>query len=214
MRSARRLPTWRPPPRRARHVCSGSPVRWARAAAISAAGSKPRASVRSGAVGTGTIVPLSRVAGASHWMRSAIRSATGRRRRNLRATTRSRATASCGAEDQARSKPGGPVPSRGSAAESWRAQRVQRMASCRQARPQAAQTGGTKPVASAWRRPMARSFGPAARVWRAESQIFVNASRRELRCRRSGSPPPAPRCPAAGSSRGRWRRHRSGNRRR
>lgn len=202
MRSERRLPTWRPPPLRARQAWTGSLVRSASAAAISAAGSKPRRAERSGAVGTGTIVPLKIVLGASHWMRSAIRSATGRRRRNLRAVTRSRATPSWGAEDQARSSPGAPEPSSGSAAASRRAQRVQSVASGRQARPQAVQSGGTTAAATAWRSFMARSSGPAARVWRAECQMSVRTLCREPRCRRRGSMPGAAQTLRAGSRRG------------
>ncbi len=147
MRWARRLPTWRPPPRRARQVLNGSSVLSARAFAISAAGSKPRRAERRGAVGTGTIVPLSIAPGASHWMRSAMRSAIGSRRRNLRAATSSLATPSCGAADQARSSPAAPTPTKGSAAASRRAQRLQRAASRRQLRPQAAQRGGMRPAA-------------------------------------------------------------------
>lgn len=214
MRSARRLPTWRPPPRRMRQELSGSSVRCARAAAISAAGSKPRRAERRGAVGTGTIVPLRIVPGTSQWMRSTIRSATGRRRRNLSAATRSRATPSWGAEDQARSSPGAPKPSRGSASASRREQRVQSVASGRQVRPHAAQSGGTMAVATAWRSFMARSSGPAARVWRAECQFFVKPLAREPQCHRSGPTSAAARHPRAGSSRGRWRRRRSGNHRR
>ena len=74
----------------------------ARAAAISAAGSKPRSSERDGrGRHRHDLAPLQQAAGASRWMRSAISSATGSRRRNLSATTSSRATPSCGAEDQA-----------------------------------------------------------------------------------------------------------------
>lgn len=214
MRWARRLPTWRPPPRRARQVLSGSPACWARAPAISAAGSNPRKAERNGAVGTGTIVPLSRVAGASQWMRSAISSATGSRRRNLRAATKSRATPSCEAEDQVRSSPGGPEPIRGSAAASRRAQRLQIAASGRQLRPQAAQSGGTRPVARAWRKLTRRSSAGTARAWRAEGQAFVNSSLRDPRCRRPGSPLEATPPLRAGSSRGHGRHRRPGNRRR
>ena len=191
MRWARRLPTWRPPPRRARQVLSGRLVLSASAVAISAAGSKPRRAERRGAVGTGTIVPLSRVPGASHWMRSAISSATGGRRRNLSAATSSRAVPSCGAADQARSSPAAPLPSKGSAAASRRAQRLQRIACGRQLRPQAAQSGGTKAVASAWKKLTCRSLASLARVWRAEGQMFVRSSLRDPRCHRPGSPPAA-----------------------
>ena len=73
---------------------SGDPSRSASAAASSPAGSKPRRRSRAGAAGTGTIAPLSMWAGASHWIRSAIRSATGSSRRNFSAATSSRATPS------------------------------------------------------------------------------------------------------------------------
>jgi hypothetical protein len=193
MRWARRLPTWRPPPRRARQVLSDRPVLSASAAAISAAGSKPRRAERRGAVGTGTIVPLSRVPVASHWMRSAISSATDNRRRNLRAATRSRATASWGADDQARSSPGAPAPTRGSAAARRRAQRLQMTACARQLRPQAAQSGGARAVARTWRTVTRRSLAGGARVWRAKGEMSVRSLLRDPRCRRPRSPPPAAR---------------------
>ena len=173
MRWARRLPTWRPPPRRVRQASRGSSARRARAPAISAAGSKPRIAERRGAVGTGTRAPLSRVAGASHWMRSAIRSATGSRRRNFRAATSSRATSSCGDADQALSSPAAPTPTKGSVAASRRAQRLQRTASWRHPRPQVAQSGGTRAVARVWRRFTRRSLASAARAWRAKGQMSV-----------------------------------------
>lgn len=160
----------------------------ARAAAISAAGSKPRIAERRGAVGTGTIMPLSVVPGASQWIRSAIRSATGSKRRNLSAATRSRATPSCGAADQARSSPAAPAPDRGSTAASRRAQRLQMTACARQPRPQAAQSGGTSAVARAWKTLTRRSSAGAARAWRAEGQMFVSSLLRDPRCRRPASP--------------------------
>jgi hypothetical protein len=195
-------------------VLSGSPVLSARAAAISAAGSKPRIAERMGAVGTGTIVPLSSVAGASHWMRSAISSATGSRRRNLRAATSSRATSSCGAADQARSSPGAPAPVSGSAAASRRAQRLQITTSDRQLRPQAAQSGGMRAVASPWKKFTRRSLAGEARAWRAKGQTCVNSSLRDPRCRRPGSPLEATPRLRAGSSRGHRPHRRSGSGRR
>jgi hypothetical protein len=214
MRSARRLPTCRPPPQRTRHALSGSSVRLARAAANSAAGSKPRIAERRGAVGTGAIVPLSRVAGASHWMRSAISSATGSRRRNLRVATSSRATPSCGAADQALSSPAAPTPTKGSVAARRRAQRLQRTACGRQLRPQAAQSGGTREVVRTWIKLTRRSLAGVARGWRAEGQASVNSSLRDLRCRRSGPPPEAAPPLRAGSSRGHRLRRRPGSGRR
>lgn len=211
-RSERRRPTWRPPPRRARHAARDSSVRSAKAAASSAAGSKPRMAERRGAVGTGTIVPLSMAAGASHWIRSAINSATESRWRNLSAATNSRATSSCGAADQARSSPAAPTPSKGSVAASRRAQRLQRIVCCRQLRPQAAQSGGTRPAARAWRKFTRRSSAGAARAWRAKGHVFVNSSLRGPRCRRSGSPRAAAPPLRAGSSRAHWPRRRSGSR--
>lgn len=214
MRWARRLPTWRPPPRRMRHEEIGRSALAARASAISAAGSKPRMAERRGAVGAGTMVPLSMVLGASHWMRSAISSATGSRRRNLRAATSSLATSSCGAADQARSSPAAPTPIKGSAAASRRAQRLQRTACCRQLRPQAAQSGGTRAVARAWRKLTRRSSAGAARGWRAEGQMSVKPSLRGPRCRRPEPPlgvaPPL----RAGSNRGCKPDRRPGSRRR
>ena len=215
MRWARRLPTWRPPPLRARQGLSGSPVRSASAAAISAAGSKPRCAERSGAVGTGTIVPLSRSAGASHWMRSAISSATGSRRRNFSAVTRSRATPSCGAEDQARSMPGGPPPCSGSAAgEAARAAGAEH-----RLRTAGAPAGGAERRDQAGGDGVQELHGPilragGARVARRMSGCLSRLRRREPRCRRPGSPRRAARRLRAGSSRGRWRRRRSGSRRR
>lgn len=211
MRWERRLPTWRPPPRRARQALRASSVRSAKAAAISAAGSKPRIAERRGAVGTGTMLPLSTVAGASHWMRSATSSATGSRRRNLRAATRSRATPSCGAADQARSSPGAPTPFRGSSAASRRAQRLQSTASGRQLRPQAAQSGGTRAVTRALRKFTRRSLAGVARAWRGKGQMSVKASLRDPRCRRPGSPLKTTRPHRAGSSRGCRRLRQSGS---
>lgn len=202
MRWARRLPTWRPPPFRARQGLTGNSALSARAVAISAAGSKPRIAERRGAVGTGTIVPLSTAPGANQWMRSAISSATGSRRRNLSAATSSLATPSCGAADQARSRPAAPMPTKGSVAASRRAQRPQRTACGRQLRPQAAQSGGMRAVARTWRKLTHRSLVDETRAWRAKSQISVRALLRDPRCHRSGSPPEATPHLRAGSSRG------------
>lgn len=173
MRCARRFPTWRPPPLRTRQGRSGAPRRSASAAASSPAGSNPRRNDRSRAAGTGTTVPPSRSRGASQRMRSAISSATGSRRRNFSPLTRSRATPSCGAEDQARSTPAGPAPEMEMAAARRRAQRVQTTSRGGHERPQAAHSGGTSPQATACRSSTVRSCGLAARAWRAVCQKSV-----------------------------------------
>jgi len=169
-RSARRRPTCLPLPRRSRQASTGASRRSASAPASSPAGSKPRRRSRGGAGGTGTITPLSMCAGASHSIRSAIRSATGSRRRNFSAATSSRATSSWGADDQARSNPAGPFPSSGSAAASRRPHRVHTIASARHDFPQAAQLGGTKATATA----LAISIPPpcpaTTHTWRAKSK--------------------------------------------
>jgi len=205
IRCARRLPSWRPPPRD-RQSLSCMLARSASASAISPVGSKPREIDRSGAAGTGTRSPLSRLCGASQWIRAPIRSATGRSRRNLRAATRSRATPSCGAEDQTRSRPGGPAPAMGWTAARRRVQRGQMTACSRQERPQAAHSEGTSATEMASSRLTPRSCGRAARTWRAECQKFVKPQccrRRSCgrRCRRPESPREEARCPRAGSSR-------------
>jgi hypothetical protein len=127
---------------RSRQCSTGASTRFARAVASSAAGSKspPRGCDRVG--GTGTIVPLSMCLGASRSMRSAIKIAAGRSCRNLSAPTRSRATPSYGAEDQARSSPAGPPPKIGSTSRRLRLHGVQIPASCRCRAPQATQSAG------------------------------------------------------------------------
>ena len=113
----------------------------------------------SGAGGTGTIAPLSRCAGASHWIRSAISSATGSRRRNFSAATRLAGDALVRGRGPGPVEPRRALPSNGSAVARRRAQRVQTTASGRHERPQAAQSGGTMPAATAWRISMADPGG-------------------------------------------------------
>lgn len=78
----------------------------------------------------------------SQWIRSAITSATGSRRRNFSAVTSARATPSCEAEDQTRSIPCGPPVAIGLAAARPREHLVQITASGRHERPHAAHSGG------------------------------------------------------------------------
>ena len=87
-RSARRRPTCRGLCDRPRHGTSGSAVRLASAAAIASAESNPRWRRRSGAGGTGTIVPSRSSPGRRPAMRDAASSASPSREPNLSAPIR------------------------------------------------------------------------------------------------------------------------------
>ena len=135
----------------------------------------------------------------------------------MSAATRSRATPSWGAADQARSIPAGPAPRSGVAAASRRAQRraddglglagaPAGGAEGRQQRRGRRSRAGSPPKPAA----------PTARAWRARS-VRISVRRRDDAGRdaaRPASPRRGPRRPRAGSRRGPWRRRRSGSRRR
>ena len=128
--------------------------------AISAAGSKPRQRSRSGAGGTGTSVPESAAAGARAAIRSAIGLAAALIRPNFSALTRSRATASWGAAEKARSRPGGGLPSSGPERRRPAAHPSQITARARQGAAQATHRGGVSSLAIAAAASIAASLAP------------------------------------------------------
>ena len=157
---------------------------------------------RSGAAGTGTIVPLRQVSRGQPVDPLGDQLGDRQQPAELQRRDQSRATPSCGAEDQARSSPAGPCPASGAAAARRRPQRVQTTASAAAGAPAGRaerrdQAGGDS--VEQLHGPILRAGG--ARVARCSSgkrQDLVTASGR--RCRRSGSPRPAARRRRAGST--------------
>jgi hypothetical protein len=148
-RSARGRPTWRRPCERRRQGLTGRPVSIASAAAISSAASNPLRRRRAGAGGTGTITPCSKWAGARSAITAPADLASRSRAANFSATTRSRATPSYGAADQASSRPGTGV-EHGAGPRSADSHRSQRCSRGPHFRAHTAQRGGaTRPRSSA-----------------------------------------------------------------